>query len=244
MKYFCLLIYFLSLDIWSAPNPTRHRFEFSFGKYNLSYQEEKDFGAGVRDPEAQTQEALHGNFMWQYAFLPPYVTLTMDMDSTSNVSATTSNGVTAVNLFETAFKVHFLLPLIFNERLGLGFTSSYNVLYNFQRTEDFTMQYNLTFLGYPEIVFFPTGFEEDYNLSFYANYSVVNVRTERQDATFGMRLFFPFYGKRIKYPLYAYQTGIVIRLEYNETSIITSQGVDQNFEFTISRFMGSIGLSF
>jgi hypothetical protein len=227
-----LIIYILaSFSAWSAPIPSKWRYEVHVGKANSKYEESRE---SVIDPGMSVKQTSYAaEIAATYWIIPKYIDFKLgarylgispeepkEPQEQYQYTHAWSNLGLSVPIFGDFISLK-IIGEIFYSNLAGGEKNQYGF-------KNITGAY-----AYPSIEFFPYGTEKYFSLSPFLRLPVgVGSDTLWQETAYGLNLRFPisYGGGRNRFPFYAYQKAIVIRLLYSslklnieETGFLTTE---------------------
>jgi hypothetical protein len=216
-KFFILIFTLYSSELIANPQPSLWRFEFLYSDVTTHYQESQNSVLFTnRDIEQKTTKF---DLNAQLYLIPPM----LDVGFTYSLAGIKDDqNITATNRYQystAASYIGFRLPLnndFFNLRLvGEYFTSSVlveNDLFGFRKLTGTQL--------YPEIEIFPFGPGSFFQISPYAKVALLSSDDSRKETTVGIKMKIPFGRNRLRYPLYAYQKAIIIKLYSTQMNLV------------------------
>lgn len=216
-KILIFIVAFYSSELIANPQPSLWRFEFLYSDVTTHYQEIQNSVLFTnRDIEQKTTKV---DLTAQLYLIPPI----LDVGFTYSLAGIKDDqNITATNRYQystAASYIGFRLPLntdFFNVRLvGEYFTSSVlveNDLFGFRKLTGTQL--------YPEIEIFPFGPGSFFQISPYAKVALLSSDDSREETTYGLKIKIPYGRNRLRYPLYAYQKAIIIKLYSSQINLV------------------------
>jgi hypothetical protein len=212
MKFWTtLFLIFLSLPCWSAPVPTRFRYEVHLGKAWSNYTE-KRFSVLVEDRDID-QSSYMGEFQGTYWAVPRYLDFNLGTRQIG-FAPETDNPDEAYSLNHSWANIGLHLPLfsdfLWFKLVGEGFYA------NMSSQDGFGFTGLTGGTIYPGLEYFPKGSDLFFSASPFIKVPLASGDNVWREYTYGLKLRFPVVRGQARFPLYAYQKALVIRIIYSK----------------------------
>lgn len=222
--------------------PPRWRFEYNYGQATTFY-DEKQPSIVFEDTNIEQVSDRH-EFIWQYFLAPPWLDFSIAGTLTgAQVNETDPVGEGNEFQYVTAYtNLGANIPISDFWSIKLIF----EYFYTSMLVEDDAFGFrNLRGSQiYPEIEWLPFGSDMFTQISPYFRVPLWSDVGGREETTVGIKLKFPFSGKGLRFPAFAYQKAIILRVFYTEMNLEFQREDFIPAEIQVRQYGASIGFNF
>jgi len=237
-----MILFTFTTNLYSAEIPSKWRFEYSYGQIITHYQEDQP--SIVFDETDIEQKSDFHQFAFQYFLLPPYIDLTLGGNTTGTQTTEPTETEKQFKYYTVFANLGILLPIsdYWNIKLvGESFLTSMTVVDN-----EFGFRNLKGYQVYPEIEWLPFGSDIFIQISPYLKVPIWSkVSGNRKESTAGIKMKIPLGSdKSMKFPTYAYQTALSVKVFYTEMNMNFSKDNFIGSEIKVRQYGATVGFNF
>ena len=236
-----LLVFIFTFSTQAANLPPNWRFEYNYGVAQSKYEEFQD--TIVFTPTNITQQTDYHQFMFQYYLLPPWIDLTLGLNTTGTNTKKPLEKAKQFQYFTAYINVGFVLPI--SDYWNIKIVAERFFTTMVVDDDNFGFRNLIGNQIYPEVEWLPFGSDIFFQMSPYFKIPIWSDVGGRKETTVGVKFKFPIgSGRAIKYPAYAYQSAVMLKLFYTTMDLTFERPGFISSEMSIDQFGLTLGFNF
>ena len=242
MKVFVILFIFINSAIsFSAVNPPRWRFEYDYGKVQTTYFEEQL--TILFDKKEINQLADYHQVIYQYYLLPPWLDLSIGLNSTGTQIESPSETDRQFRYLNAFANIGVVIPLSFYWSVKLVAETFYTTM--IVENNQFGFRNLRGTQIYPEVEWLPFGSDMFFQMTPFFKVPLFSDLGNRKETTVGLKFSIPINSPRqMRFPTFAYNTSFVLKLFYTNLSLQFEESGFISSEFDVRQYGITVGLNF
>jgi hypothetical protein len=238
VKYFFFFLLFVT-EIYAARIPPNWRIAVDYGAVQTNYKEFQD--SILFENKDIDQRSSFARFEYQYFLSPPWLDFKLGLEYLGINNEEVTPETDEFDSYKAYGNIGIVIPFSDFFQTKLVFEYFYNDM--IVKNDEFGFENLSGYQLYPEFEFLPFGTDQFIQISPYIKFPLWSNTNNRQETTIGLNLNVPINGQGARFPTYAYQTALTIKIFYMEQTLKFQEAGFIATDFETKAYGVTIGIS-